>query len=82
MLCYSFLEPAAEKKVIPKAIEKGVGVIAMKPFSGGVIENPRIALKYVLSQSGIVVIPGVENRDLFDQNWKIFQGDHTLNDTD
>ena len=37
MLCYSFLEPAAEEKVIPKAIEKGVGIIAMKPFSGGVI---------------------------------------------
>jgi predicted aldo/keto reductase-like oxidoreductase len=82
MLCYSFLEPAAEKKVIPKAFEKGVGVIAMKPFSGGVIDNPRIALKYVLSKPGIVVIPGVENPDLFDQNWKIFQGDLTLNDVE
>ena len=82
MLCYSFLEPAAEEKVIPKAIEKGVGVIAMKPFSGGVIENPGIALKYVLSQPGIVVIPGVEQKDLFDENWTIFQGDFELDDAE
>ena len=82
MLCYSFLEPAAEEKVIPKAIEKGVGIIAMKPFSGGVIDNPRIALKYVLSQPGIVVIPGVETKDLFDENWKIFTGNFELDDTE
>jgi predicted aldo/keto reductase-like oxidoreductase len=73
MVCYSFLEPAAEEKVIPKAIENGLGVIAMKPFSGGVIENPKIALKYVLSQPGVVVIPGVENKDLFDENWETYQ---------
>ena len=74
MVCYSFLEPAAEEKVIPKAIEKGLGVIAMKPFSGGVIENPTIALKYVLSQPGIVIIPGVEDQGLFDENWETCQG--------
>jgi predicted aldo/keto reductase-like oxidoreductase len=82
MVCYSFLEPAAEEKVIPKAIEKGVGVIAMKPFSGGVIENPRIALKYVLKQPGIVVIPGVEDKDLFDENWETYQEGLDLNEAE
>jgi len=37
MICYSFLEPAAGERVIPKAVEKGVGILAMKPLSGGVI---------------------------------------------
>lgn len=78
MTCYSFLEPAAGEKIIPMAIEKGLGVIAMKPFSGGVIENPKIALKYVLAQPGIVVIPGVEDIDLFDENWETYQGDLEL----
>jgi predicted aldo/keto reductase-like oxidoreductase len=82
MVCYSFLEPAAEEKVIPKAIEKGLGVFAMKPFSGGVIENPKIALKYVLSQPGVVVIPGVENKDLFDENWETYQGNLELDEAE
>ena len=78
MACFSFLEPAAQEKVIPKAMAKGIGVIAMKPFSGGFIENSRLALKYVLSCPGVVVIPGVEEKSLFDENWGIFQGSHEL----
>jgi len=82
MLCFSFLEPAAREKIIPKAIRKNVGVIAMKPFSGGVIENSKLALKYVLSCPGIVVIPGVEQKALVDENWDIFQGKYELDATE
>ncbi len=78
MACFSFLEPAASEKVIPKAIEKKIGVIAMKPFSGGVIDNPRIALKYALSCPNILVIAGVEHKALFDENWQVFQGGYDL----
>lgn len=82
MVCFSLLEPAAREKIIPKAIEKNVGIVAMKPFSGGVIENARLALKYVLAQQGIVVVAGVEHRDLFDENWEIFQGSWELDDVE
>jgi len=78
MVCFSLLEPKALEKIIPKAREKNVGVIAMKPFSGGVIENSALALKYVLSQPGIVIIAGVEQKGLFDENWAIFQGNWGL----
>ena len=50
----------------------------MKPFSGGVIEKASLALKYVLSQPGIVILAGVENTRLFDENWEVFQGTHKL----
>jgi len=80
MTCFSFLEPAAREKVIPKALAKNIGVIAMKPFSGGVIDDPGLALKYVLSYPGILVIAGVEHRDLVDQNWRVFQGTYDLSE--
>ena len=80
MVCFSFLEPLAQEKIIPKAIEKQVGVIAMKPFSGGIIDNAGLALKYVFSQPGIMVLAGVEHKDLFDENWEIFQASHELDD--
>jgi predicted aldo/keto reductase-like oxidoreductase len=82
MVCFSFLEPAAQQKIIPKALEGNVGVIAMKPLSGGFIQNGRLALKYALSQPGIVVIPGVEHKDLFDENWAVFQGSWELDEAE
>ena len=78
MVCYSFLEPQAKESIIPKALAKNIGVIAMKSFSGGVIDNPQLALKYVLSQQDVIIIPGVETKELFDQNWKVFQGSYAL----
>jgi len=73
MVCFSFLEPQARETIIPKALEKNVGVLAMKPFSGGVIEDPRLALRYALAEPGVLVLAGVEQPDLFDENWRVFQ---------
>jgi predicted aldo/keto reductase-like oxidoreductase len=72
MACYSFLEPEAAKKVFPLAKEKDVGVLAMKPFSGGVIEEAGTALRFVLSTANIVPIPGTETLEKARENWKIF----------
>jgi predicted aldo/keto reductase-like oxidoreductase len=82
MVCLSFLEPAARGKILPKAREKNVGIIAMKPFSGGVIEAPEIALKWVLSFPDVLVLAGVEYKELIDQNWKVFQGDYGMTDAE
>jgi uncharacterized protein len=82
MLCFSFLEPAAKEKVIPKAIKKRVGILAMKPFSGGVIESASAALKWIFSYPDILVLAGVEDKNLIDQNWSIFQGDYALTPED
>jgi predicted aldo/keto reductase-like oxidoreductase len=82
MVCFSLLEPKAREKIIPKALEKNIGIIAMKPLSGGIIENASLALKYVLSQPGVAVIAGVEQVELFDENWAIFQGSWELDDAE
>jgi predicted aldo/keto reductase-like oxidoreductase len=78
MVCFSFLEPAARDRIIPKALKKGIGVIAMKPLSGGAIEDYRLGLKYVLSLEGIVSIVGMESPALVDRNWDVFVNDPTL----
>jgi predicted aldo/keto reductase-like oxidoreductase len=80
MICFSFLEPAAKERVIPKALEKKVGIIAMKPLSGGVIEAPEVALKWALAHPDILVLAGVEEKRLIDQNWRIFQGSYEMTD--
>lgn len=72
MACYSFLEPDAAKKIFPLAKAKGVGMITMKPFSGGVIEEAGPALRFVLSTQDIVPIPGSETLEKAQKNWEIF----------
>jgi len=82
MACYSFLEPDAAKKVFPLAKEKDVGVLAMKPFSGGVIEEAGPALRFVLSTANIVPIPGSETLEKVRENWKIFAEGYSLIEED
>jgi predicted aldo/keto reductase-like oxidoreductase len=82
MVCYSFLEPKAALKVLPLAKEKDIGVLAMKPFSGGVIEEVGPALRFVLSTPNIVSIPGSETLEKANENWRIFTEGYSLTDRD
>ena len=82
MVCFSFLEPRAREAVIPTALAKNIGVLAMKPFSGGVIDDAGLALRYALSEPGILVLAGVEHPGLFDENWAVFQKGDPLTEAD
>ena len=83
MVCFSFLEPAAKEKVIPKALAKNVGILIMKALSGGVIEAAAPALKWVLGHHPeTLALVGVENREVIDEDWNIFQGSWELNEAD
>jgi predicted aldo/keto reductase-like oxidoreductase len=85
MTCYSFLEPEAANKILPLARAKDVGVLTMKPFSGGVIEEAGPALRFVLSTPDIVPIPGSETVERARENWKVFKEglpDHKLTEED
>jgi uncharacterized protein len=78
MVCLSFIESAAKERIVPKALKKNIGILAMKPFSGGVIEKPELALKWVLSIPNILVLAGVEEKGLIDRNWEVFTGSYEL----
>ena len=78
MVCFSFLEPAAAERAFPAARRKNWGIIAMKAFSGGVLDSAATALKFVFSHPDILVIPGVESPQLFEENWKVFEGNWDL----
>jgi predicted aldo/keto reductase-like oxidoreductase len=82
MVCYSFLEPDAAKKIFPLAKVKDVGVITMKPFSGGVIEEAGLALRFVFATPDIVPIPGSETLSMAKENWEIFKKGHSLTQKD
>ncbi len=82
MACYSFLEPGAADKVFPLARAKDIGVLTMKPFSGGVIEEAGPALRFVFQTKGIVPIPGSETLDRATENWEVFEEGGPLTEND
>lgn len=58
-------------QLLSAAHKKGIGTIIMKPLAGGAIENPELAIKYILSQEFVdITIPGVGDIAEAEQNAK------------
>lgn len=57
---FNFIETAAAEELFPVARQLNLGIIAMKPFAGGVIDNARIAFKFLRQYPDVVPIPGFE----------------------
>ncbi|MCS7201781.1 MAG: aldo/keto reductase [Dictyoglomus sp.] len=70
-LCYNFIETKVEEKIFPMALEKDIGIIAMKPMGGGVFPNPRLALKFALQKEFVIPDPGMETIEEVEENVKI-----------
>jgi len=67
MFPFNFVTSEALEELIPLARAHDVGFIAMKPMAGGMIDNARIAFKYLLQFSDIVSIPGIEKVEEIEQ---------------
>ncbi len=57
---FSFLEPAAADELHVAARSRGLGIIAMKPFGGGVIDSAALTFKYLRQHDDVIPIPGFD----------------------
>lgn len=65
---YNLVERQAEK-LFTHAKEKGMGVIVMKPFAGGALDNADLAMRFILSNDNVdVAIPGMDSLDQVAEN--------------
>jgi predicted aldo/keto reductase-like oxidoreductase len=78
MFPFNFVTSEAADELIPLAREHDVGFIVMKPLSGGMIDNARIAFKYLFQFSGIVTIAGIEKVPEIEEIVKILEGPKTI----
>jgi predicted aldo/keto reductase-like oxidoreductase len=70
-VAYNFIETEVEERIFPLALERDIGIIAMKPMGGGSIDNPALSLKYVLQKDFLVPNPGMEKIEEVEENVKI-----------
>jgi hypothetical protein len=57
---FSFVDCQAAEEVIPLARESDMGIIAMKPLGGGLLEDIRLCFRYLSQFPDVVPDPGIE----------------------
>ncbi len=67
---------------LDKAREKGVAVLAMKPFGGGRMGNARICLKFLKNYPGVIPVIGIEKTSEMAENIKIWDDNTPLTAAD
>ena len=67
----NFLADDAEPLVEPCATA-GIGLIAMKPFAGGMIEDATLAMTYLRQFANVAAIPGIETPAELEQLIQIY----------
>jgi hypothetical protein len=58
---FNFIEDDPQQKVFPAARERGMGLIAMKPLGGGLLERARLCFRFLQQFPDVVPIPGVQS---------------------
>ena len=69
---FNFIETEAKDQLHKYSREKGIGIIAMKPFAGGVIDNAAVAFKYLRQFPGVLPIPGFDSVQSVDEIVSIY----------
>ena len=79
---FNLVEDAAKDELFPAARELGMGMIAMKPFAGGVIDNAGTAIKFLRQYPEIIPIPGYDSVNSVDQIISYYQHPNVVTEAD
>lgn len=82
MFPFNFVTSEAADELIPLAKQNDVGFIVMKPLSGGMIDNAKIAFKYLFQFPDIETIVGIEKVPEIEEIVRILEGPKTITATE
>jgi predicted aldo/keto reductase-like oxidoreductase len=79
---FNFIEQDAKNKLHKYSRDKRIGIIAMKPFAGGVINNASLAFKYLRQFPDVIPIPGFDSVQSVDDIVSIYNSPNEVTDQD
>ena len=79
---FNFIEQEAKDELHRYSRKKGIGIIAMKPFAGGVIDNAALAFKYLRQFPDVIPIPGFDSVRSVDEIISIYERPNEITDKD
>jgi len=57
---FNFVEQEPLAKLFPAALERGMGIIAMKPLGGGLLDRADLCFRFLQQYPEVVPIPGIQ----------------------
>lgn len=79
---FNFIEEAAKEDLHQEARRIGVGILAMKPFAGGVIDNAPIAFKFLRQFPDVLPLPGFDSIASVDEVVGFYDAKNEIGDED
>lgn len=79
---FNFIEQDVKDELHRYSKDKGIGIIAMKPFAGGVINNASLAFKYLRQFPDVIPIPGFDSVQSIDEIIFIYNSPNEVTDQD
>ena len=79
---FNFVETQALEALFPAALEKDMGIIAMKPLGGGMLERADLCFKFLQQHPQVLPIPGVSNKEEFDQILALYEAPQPMTGQD
>lgn len=75
---FNFIEDAAKDELFPAALERGMGILAMKPFAGGVLDNASLVFKFLRQYPDAIPIPGFDSPQAVDEIVGLYAGPNSV----
>lgn len=79
---YNIVETEAEKALFPEAKAAGMGILVMKPFAGGMLDDGDLALRFLRRDPELLVLPGCDTVKQVDQAADLFTRDTVWTEAD
>jgi predicted aldo/keto reductase-like oxidoreductase len=75
---FNFIEDGAKDEMHVLAREAGMGILAMKPFAGGMIDNAKVAFKFLRQHPDVIVLPGFDSLEQVDEVVSFYEQTNTV----
>ena len=79
---FNFIEREPADELFKAAREMDMGIIAMKPLGGGLLERADLCFKFLQRHPGVVPIPGIQAKEELDEIIELYKNPVPLSDAD
>ena len=79
---FNFIEKDAKDELHQTARKLNLGILAMKPFAGGMIDNAKIAFKFLRQYPDVLPIPGFHSIESVDEILSLYTKSNEVTDED
>jgi uncharacterized protein len=79
---FNFVEEAAAEQLHPLARKHGLGIMAMKPFCGGMVDNARVAFAFLRQFPDIIPLAGWDSESRVDEVLDLYETENVVTPED